>query len=94
MRFCLQISQSQDRSSELVSLFTYTFKKNYRHSFYKWHDLHFDISRKTIVFSPNAAVNTFLNEYKSHIKFAFLWPGVVTENKGIGNRENERLFII
>ena len=49
---------------------------------------------KAVVFSPKAAVNTFLSEYNLHIKFAFLWPGVVIENTGIGNRENEQLLLL
>lgn len=47
-----------------------------------------------VVFSPKAAVNIFLSEYNLHIKFACLWPGVVIENKGVGNRENERLLLL
>ena len=86
------MSQVQDRSvSQLIHTFS---KKNYEHSFYKWHDLHFGISWKAVVFSPKAAVNIFVSEYNLHIKFAFLWPGVVMENKGIRNGKNERLFII
>lgn len=46
------------------------------------------------MFSPKAAVNTFLNEYNLHTEFAFLRPGVVTETEGIGNREKETLCII
>ena len=83
------------KTDQLVSLFIYAFsKKNYEYSFYKWHDFHFGISWKAVVFSPKTAVNTFLNEYNLHTEFAFLWPGVVTENEGIGNREKERLCII
>lgn len=49
---------------------------------------------KAVVFSPKSPVNIFLSDYNLHIKFAFLWPGVVIENKGIGNRNNERLLLL
>ena len=49
---------------------------------------------KAVVFSPKAAVNIFLSEYNLYIKFAFLWPEVVIENKGTGNRENVRWLLL
>ena len=41
------------------------------------------LAERQFVSSPKAAVNIFVSEYNLHIKFAFLWPGVVMENKVI-----------
>lgn len=88
------MSGSPDRSVTCLCIYTFFKKKIMDIHFAKRHDFHFWIMWKAVVFSPKAAVNIFLSEYNLHTKFAFLWPGVVIENKGTGNRENEQLLLL